>query len=101
MDLDFYQSDFMKKALAKARTEGLAQGRAEGLAQARAEVRAEARAEGETQQAVKNVLDVLAQRGIDVPPEARERITHCGDPELLHTWLLRAVTAASLDEVID
>ncbi|MEU4653064.1 hypothetical protein AB0G32_03780 [Streptomyces sp. NPDC023723] len=109
VDLDFYQSDFMKKALAKARAEGLAQAdaevraqaRAEVRAQARAEVRAEVRAESEARQAAKDVLAVLDKRGIDVPQEAREHITHCTDPETLHTWLLRAVTATSLDEVLE
>lgn len=93
VDLDFYQSDFMKKALEKARTEGLALGHSEGLAQARAQALAEARA--------KDILDVLAKRGIDVPPQAREHIATCGDPEILHSWLLRAAVATSLDEVID
>ncbi|MGP2435685.1 hypothetical protein [Streptomyces sp. JW3] len=97
VDLDSYQSDFMKKALAKVRAEGLALGHTEGLAQARAEVQAES----QIRQAAKDVLAVLAKRGIDVPQEAREHITNCADPETLHTWLLRAATATSLDEVID
>jgi hypothetical protein len=64
------------------------------------EVRAEGRAQGLTQRAAEDVLAVLAERGIDVPEEARERITGCDDPDTLRRWLLRAVTAPSADEVL-
>ncbi len=59
----------------------------------------EVRAEGEARRAAKDVLAVLAERGIDVPEEAHQRITSCGDLEILHRWLLRAVTAPSTDEI--
>jgi hypothetical protein len=47
------------------------------------------------------LLEVLGARGWDVPDEIRRRITDCTDPERLNSWLLRAVDAASLNEVFD
>jgi hypothetical protein len=49
----------------------------------------------------KAVLAVLATRGIAVPEEARVRISECTDLELLESWVPRAVTAASVDELFD
>jgi hypothetical protein len=71
-----YRSQFLGGAWA----EGLAEGRAEG------EVRA--------------VLTVLDARGVHVPEKARERIEACTDLERLETWLRRALTATTVDEVI-
>ncbi|KPI25797.1 hypothetical protein OV320_7272 [Actinobacteria bacterium OV320] len=45
------------------------------------------------------ILTVLEQRGIDVPADARQRITECGDLEILHAWLVRAATATSAAEI--
>jgi hypothetical protein len=45
------------------------------------------------------LLHVLAERGIDVPCVDRERITSCTDPELLDTWLTRALTATTVAEI--
>jgi hypothetical protein len=47
------------------------------------------------------VLDVLSARGIEVPEEARLRISECTDPALLKSWVRRAVTVASVDELFD
>ena len=44
---------------------------------------------------------MLRVRGIAVPDVARERILAQGDPERLERWLEKAVTAASLGEVLD
>ncbi|MEV3992064.1 hypothetical protein AB0J57_24435 [Streptomyces sp. NPDC049837] len=59
----------------------------------------EIRDEGRAQGRAEDILIVLEQRGIDVPGEARDRITGCGDPELLRQWLARAVTAPSAEEI--
>ena len=72
-----YQSDFAKKYVAQ----GEAHGRAE--------------------EAARNLLTVLRVRGITVPDVARERILAQKDPERLERWIEKAVTAASLSEVID
>lgn len=60
------------------------------------ELRAEGRAEGRAE----DILFILERRGIDVPDEARERITTCHDLDILHRWLDRALTAASVDEIL-
>jgi hypothetical protein len=45
------------------------------------------------------VLLVLTARGIDVPDHVRTRITSCTDQTQLDTWLKRAATATSIDEL--
>ncbi|MFC8075229.1 hypothetical protein ACFUN8_06785 [Streptomyces sp. NPDC057307] len=66
---------------------GLAEGRDVGLA------------EGRAQQGVRSVLRVLEVRGIAVSDEVRERISGCGDVELLERWMDRALTAGSAEEI--
>ena len=83
VDLSFFKSPLVEEIRDEARVEG----------------RVEGRAEGETRRAAEDVLTVLAERGIDVPEEARERITECGDPEVLGRWLRRAVTAPTAEDV--
>ncbi|WP_406252505.1 hypothetical protein OH786_13540 [Streptomyces atratus] len=63
------------------------------------EIRDEGRAQGRAQGRTEDILLVLEQRGITVPDKVRERITDCGDPETLRQWLMRAVTAASAEEI--
>jgi hypothetical protein len=48
-----------------------------------------------------DVLTVLDARGVAVPDDARSRITGCTDPSQLSTWLRRAVTAESVDDLFD
>ncbi|MET9255708.1 hypothetical protein [Streptomyces sp. NPDC003717] len=57
----------------------------------------EIRAEGQA----KSLLHLLEQRGIDVSDDARQRITDCHDMEVQLTWLSRAITASSVEEVFD
>ncbi|MEU0967033.1 hypothetical protein ABZ357_16990 [Streptomyces sp. NPDC005917] len=56
-------------------------------------LRAEGRAEGRAE----DILLILATRGVEVPESARERITTCADPDLLRSWLTRAVTAETVE----
>ncbi|MGW2044298.1 hypothetical protein ACWCPF_03820 [Streptomyces sp. NPDC001858] len=69
--------------------EGEAKGRAKGRAQGRAEGRAE------------DILRILALRGVDVPGDARERITTCADLDTLGTWFDRALTVLSTEELFE
>ncbi|WP_406421612.1 hypothetical protein OH809_16855 [Streptomyces sp. NBC_00873] len=71
VDLSFYKSPLSEEI----RDEG----RAEGLAYA--------------------ILAILEERGIDVPDKVRERITGCGDPQVMHPWLSRAVTATAAADI--
>jgi len=43
---------------------------------------------------------ILAARGFDVPDSVRERIMSCTDPAVLERWVDKAVTAASLEDVL-
>lgn len=44
---------------------------------------------------------MLAARGIDVPDDARTRITECSDLDQLDAWIGRATTATSVQELFD
>ncbi|MFJ6437210.1 hypothetical protein [Streptomyces sp. NPDC091416] len=79
VDLSFYKSAISEEIRDEGRSEGLSEGRSEGIAQ--------------------GILLFLAQAGIDVPDEARERITTCRDIDTLNRWLLRAPTARSAEDV--
>jgi hypothetical protein len=57
--------------------------------------------QGEARGEAKAVLAVLSTRGIDVPEEARVRIWESTDLALLESWVRRAVTVASVDELFD
>lgn len=74
-----FQSEFALSHIARGRAEGEARGRAEGEARA--------------------VLVSLAAHGVEVPDEARERITSCTDLDQLDTWIRRAATAGSIDDL--
>lgn len=59
----------------------------------------EIRDEGRAQSRAEDVLLILGVRGIDITDEIREKVTACGDPELLRRWLARAALAATAGEV--
>jgi hypothetical protein len=66
----------------------------EQLGEARGEARGKAQGEGQA------VLTVLDTRGVPVPDAVREQILACTDLAQLDTWLRRAVTATTADDVI-
>jgi len=74
-----YQSEFARKYVAQGREEGLRQGRHEGEQEA--------------------LLEVLDARGLQVDDSARQRIMACTDLSQLKSWLRKAVTAASVQEL--
>lgn len=45
------------------------------------------------------MLAVLDARGIEAPVDARTRIAECADLDELDTWIRRAVTAESVDDL--
>ncbi|MER5362623.1 hypothetical protein [Streptomyces sp. NPDC002785] len=67
----------------------------------RSETAQRLRAEGHAQGLARGVLLLLAQAGLDVPDEAHDRITECGDMNILTRWLLQAPAAASIDDLFD
>jgi hypothetical protein len=56
-----------------------------------------ARAKAETE--AQTVLTVLDARGVVVPDEIRARIVACTDVDLLDTWVRRAATATSIEDL--
>jgi len=80
-----YQSEFARKYVAEGRAEGEAKGKAEG------------KAEGEAQA----VLMILATRGLAISEPQREQILACQDLATLEQWLKKAITAASVAEIIE
>ncbi|GII30930.1 hypothetical protein [Planotetraspora mira] len=57
--------------------------------------RQEGRAEGEGAA----ILAVLETRGLEISSDTRDRITRCDDLNMLETWIRRAVTVSSADEL--
>ncbi|WP_235030841.1 RpnC/YadD family protein [Nonomuraea solani] len=86
-------SPFAREHFGRGKTEGIAEGKAEGIA--------EGKAEGKAEEAAKLVLLVLSARGLDLPQDARTRITHCTDLTQLETWATRAATAQTLADLFD
>lgn len=58
------------------------------------------RSEGAAAAKAESVLTVLEARGITVPEAARARITRCTDLDQLETWVRRAVTVTSTEELL-
>ncbi|MFG1707988.1 hypothetical protein ACFLIM_32745 [Nonomuraea sp. M3C6] len=61
----------------------------------------EGQTKGEAKGEARSVLLVLAARGLDVPDDTRVRITACTDLDQLETWVTRAATAQTLDDLFD
>lgn len=57
--------------------------------------------QGMSQGKADDVLDVLAAKGIPVSDVARNRIRSCADLDTLHRWLIRAVSATTVDEIFN
>ncbi len=80
-DFDYLGKKYFSHWMDKGRVEGLEEGRAEGEIDA-----------------IFNVLDV---RGLDISDDTRERICQCNDLNQLKTWVRKAVTVTSVDELFD
>ncbi len=74
-----YMSDFVRRNVNQGRAEGRVEGRVEGKADA--------------------LLSMLAARGIEVPEDAKARITSCTDLDQLDAWITRAVAIDTVDEL--
>ncbi|MEU6778375.1 hypothetical protein ABZ912_04170 [Nonomuraea angiospora] len=59
------------------------------------------RAEGRAQGEAKSVLKILEQRDIPVSDSIRERVLACTDLALLESWLVRSLTATTVEELFD
>ncbi|MGP4095047.1 hypothetical protein [Nonomuraea sp. KM90] len=61
----------------------------------------EGRTAGRKEMAARILLLVLATRGLDVPDDTRTRIVSGADLAQLRTWVTRAATAKSVEDVFD
>jgi hypothetical protein len=73
----------LERSLAEGLEKGMQQGMQQGMQKGEAQA----------------LLLVLETRGLPIPEAARARILACDDTALLATWIQRAVTATSLDDV--
>ncbi|MFJ8977696.1 hypothetical protein [Streptomyces sp. NPDC102282] len=97
VDLSFYTSPLSEEIRDEGRVEGRVEGRAEGRVEGRVEGRIEGRAQGQADA----VLVILGARGIEITHATREKVTTCGDPEVLRRWLIRAASVTTSDEIFD
>ncbi|MFI7151900.1 hypothetical protein ACIBO2_43875 [Nonomuraea sp. NPDC050022] len=63
--------------------------------------KAEGRAEARAEEAARSVLLVLAARDFNAPDDIRAQITTCADLTRLGTWLTRAATTQTLQDLFD
>jgi len=84
-----YQTDFARRYVAQGEAKGRAEGEAQGEAKGRAEGKAEA------------LVAVLAARGMNPSPQQEHTIRQCADVSMLDRWIVRAVTANSVGDVLD
>jgi Uma2 family endonuclease len=83
-------------ALARAERKGKAEGRRAG----QAEGRREGERTGAIKGAIKTLLAVLAARGLDVRKKHEKQIRSTAEEAVLAAWIVRAVTCASVDELL-
>lgn len=57
--------------------------------------------QGKAEGKAEDILRVLLARGIDVPEDAHVRIVECTDLNQLNTWVDRAATADSIDDLFE
>ncbi|XXT19198.1 hypothetical protein WME94_54125 [Sorangium sp. So ce429] len=76
-----FQSDFARSYVAKGRQEGLLEGQREAAANA--------------------VLKVLEARGLEIPPDVRERVLASTDMTELDRWLCRAAIISEASALLD
>lgn len=72
-----YQNDYARELISKAEAEGILEGEA------------------------KMLFTVLTSRGIAIPAEARQRIESCEDSNMFDAWIVRAVSASTIDDVLN
>ncbi|MEV1248833.1 hypothetical protein ACIBO2_50140 [Nonomuraea sp. NPDC050022] len=73
----------------------------EHFGRGKTEGKAEGRTEGKAEEAARLVLLVLAARGFTVPDDIRTQITTCTDLAQLETWVTRAATTQTLQDLFN
>lgn len=80
--------------------QGRKRGRIEGEAKGRSKGRAEGRAEGRVEGMQDAILALLKAREVSVSSQQQATLRACTDGAMLDRWLIRAASAASMDEVL-
>ncbi|MGH3398835.1 MAG: hypothetical protein ACRDPO_29535 [Streptosporangiaceae bacterium] len=62
-------------------------------------IKAEGKAEGKAESTAAILLRLLATRGVKVPAPVRDRVLSCTDLSQLDAWVVRAMTASTLEDV--
>jgi predicted transposase/invertase (TIGR01784 family) len=88
-------------ALVVARQEGKEEGHKSGLAEGHKSGLAEGHKSGLSEGKGESILIILATRGIEVDDTTRTHILACRNVAVLDRWLVRAVTASTVEAVVD
>ncbi|MQY04488.1 hypothetical protein [Actinomadura macrotermitis] len=92
-------SKFAKKNFGAGKARGFRQGRAQGKAEGRREGRAQGRALGVSTSGVEAVIAILHTRGVKIVDADYMRIIDCRDLDQINSWIRRAVTAKTSEEL--
>ena len=95
-DLRKFMTASQRRSYDKAEAKGLADGRAKGLADGLAKGLAKGKAEAKAE----DVLKVLTLRGLRITARHRRQIRECTDLATLDRWLERALSIASVDDLL-
>jgi hypothetical protein len=95
--IDENRAEGFAKGKVEGKAEGIAEGKAEGIAEGKAEGIAEGKAEG----VAKSLLMCLDARGIGIDQTQRKHVATCSDEQILGTWLTRAFTANTANDVFE
>ena len=79
----------------------LAEGEAVGFTKGHVSGKAEGQAEGKAEGKAESIVAILVARGIALNEAARARITGCSDAATLDRWLVLAISASSVDDVVN
>lgn len=89
----------LEEGLAKGLAKGLEQGRDQGWQAGREEGLKLGAMHAKVSVKAQDVLRVLGVRGLSVPDPLRELLDACTDLAVLDSWLVRAVTVGSTEEL--
>ena len=101
-ELDAYEKvrDEIQQVLAIAEAK-LAEGEAVGFTKGHESGKAEGKAEGRAEGNAEAIVAILVARGVALDDAGRARITGCSDVARLDRWLVRAISASSVEDVVN
>jgi hypothetical protein len=94
------QAEGRREGLVEGRREGLAEGERKGLAEGERKGLAEGERKGWAEGERNALWMLLKTRGLAATADERAMIEDCSDPKKLEQWIVRAVSAGSVGEVL-